>query len=92
MNGFSHKSSALRVAAYFNPANKTWIARHKRIARVGTEQIRKQDNYYGYGSQLIEAIEGVVQQIGVHGRNVFCRVILPDKHLARLRVDFSGTV
>jgi hypothetical protein len=79
----------LRVAAYFNRQTKSWVARHRRITRRSVDMVKQEENLYGYGSKLMEALEGVVAQVRLEDCRVLCRVLLPDKHLTRVQVNFT---
>ena len=76
----------LKVAAYFNKTNKCWVARHKKIRHMPLSDRRYEENIYGYGSELVDAVSEILAQVSnVH--TLICKVILPSKHMTNIQIN-----
>jgi hypothetical protein len=81
---------SLRVAAYFNPASKSWVARHKHVTHRPVDNARQAENLYGYGANLVDALDAVMMQARTDFQRVICRIILPSKHSTQIQLDFAS--
>ena len=74
-------TNTLRVSVHFNPKSNQWIARKANFIPHKTGEGVRRENIYGYGNNLMEAVDGVIEAAGHLATRIMCKVITPAKHI-----------
>lgn len=81
------EKSTAKVSAKYNPQTKAWVVRYKRIEHRKLDNARTAENIYGYGKDLMDALDDVMTRVPAFKR-ILCRAILPSGAMPKIRLNF----
>ena len=79
-------TNTLRISVHFNPTSKQWIARKANFIPHKTGEGFLRENIYGYGENLMDAVDNVINTAGHLATRLICKVVTPGKHIHTLRL------